>query len=157
MTSTNISGGLQLCQCWCGDSWLSDCFLASVLACLNHQFIPASYECSSFKSSVGLCFSFYFTVMEDACMYEFTPGQITNMAKHVKNFRPTLTKNIYSEYVLDWNRLPFHWVFPVIYIQLFYFTVILPVKSSLNFREPSENSRWNNRDATSMNRTLAHH
>ena len=34
-------------------------------------------------------------------MYEFTPGQITNMEQHVNTFRPTLMKNIYSEYVLD--------------------------------------------------------
>ena len=36
--------------------------------------------------------------MEDKCMYEFTPGQISKMEKDVKKYRPTLMKNIYSKY-----------------------------------------------------------
>ena len=37
--------------------------------------------------------------MEDACMYEFTPGQITKMEQNVKKYRPTLMKNIYSKFI----------------------------------------------------------
>lgn len=39
-----------------------------------------------------------FQDMEDKCMYEFTPGQISKMEKDVKKYRPTLMKNIYSKF-----------------------------------------------------------
>ena len=50
--------------------------------------------------------SLVFTDMEDACMWEFTPGQINKMERDVKQFKPTLMKNVYSKQLsMVFNRI----------------------------------------------------
>ena len=55
--------------------------------------------CPRFSQYMTAFFNFllFAVVMEDACMWEFTPGQIDKMERDVKQYRPTLMKNIYSK------------------------------------------------------------
>lgn len=64
-------------------------------------------SCVMIYLTLTLCL---FKVMEDACMWEFTRGQIVKMERDVKTYRPTLMKNIYSKWIvlrssLQWPKL----------------------------------------------------
>jgi len=76
--------------------------VADTPRCAAYTYVCTDQPVDTCKSRSGLDpIHNYMGFMEDACMYEFTPGQITKMAQHVKFFRPTLTKNIYRPCKID--------------------------------------------------------
>ncbi|XP_020609819.1 extracellular metalloprotease MGG_08041-like [Orbicella faveolata] len=89
-------GLFHVCEGGCTED--EDDEVADTPRCADYTYICTDQPVDTCKFQSGLDpIHNYMGFMEDACMYEFTPGQITNMAQHVKTFRPTLMKNIHSE------------------------------------------------------------
>lgn len=69
----------------------------SVTRLFTLHFIKSAHKTCTLSHYMVLFCSLFFIDMEDACMWEFTPGQIKKMERDVKQFKPTLIKNVYSE------------------------------------------------------------
>ncbi|XP_020601148.1 matrix metalloproteinase-14-like [Orbicella faveolata] len=93
-------GLFHVCEGGCTED--EDDEVADTPRCADYTYICTDQPVDTCKFQSGLDpIHNYMGFMEDACMYEFTPGQITNMAQHVKTFRPTLMKNIHRPCKID--------------------------------------------------------
>lgn len=107
-------GLFHVCEGGCFDR--DDDEVADTPRCADYTYVCTDQPVDTCKSISGLDpIHNYMGYMEDKCMYEFTPGQISKMEKDVKKYRPTLMKNIYRPCKID---AAFRWSSGYIYFFL---------------------------------------
>jgi len=92
-------GLFHVCEggCFKGDDEVAD-----TPRCSDYTYVCTNQSVDTCKADSGLDpIHNYMGFMEDACMWEFTPGQIDKMERDVKQYRPTLMKNIYRPCKID--------------------------------------------------------